>query len=214
MVRSFRTCSGSRCRWSRTVHLLLALSIGSCSRPASIKIAVVFSTTWAFESLNQADQAVVKRAALDTLRQAFDGFDVVFAETAAGDRTIRIEDTPYASNPGQLISFGAAGVTYPAAMVSSVHDDVLFSAELAAVRCPKVNECTKTRTELIEALGTGIGATAAHELGHQTGFGFSHDSPCVECYDGKSSTAYVHFFGVKHWSDQAVRRMRQVLPRK
>src|SRR5256886_8912071 len=153
----FRTCSGSRCGWSRIVHLLLALSIGSCSRPASIKIAVVFSTTWAFESLNEADQAVVKRAALDTLRQAFDGFDVVFAETAAGDRTIRIEDTPYASNPGQLISFGAAGVTYPAAMVSSVHDDVLFGAELAAVRCPKVNECTKTRTELFEALGTAMG---------------------------------------------------------
>src|SRR2546430_9872701 len=57
----FRTCSGSRCGWSRIVHLLLALSIGSCSRPASIKIAVVFSTTWAFESLNEADQRSEER---------------------------------------------------------------------------------------------------------------------------------------------------------
>jgi hypothetical protein len=103
-------------------------------------------------------------------------------------------------------------VTYPASRVSSVRVDVLVNAEMAAANCRDLSRCTKTRTELLNALGKGIGATAAHELGHQAGLGFAMDSPCDDCYDGKTSTSSDHFFGDKHWSDGATEIMRRVLP--
>jgi hypothetical protein len=65
---------------------------------------------------------------------------------------------------------------------------------------------------LLDGFGKGIGATAAHELGHQAGFSFAIDSHCDDCYDGNTSTGYNHFFGTKHWSDRAMQIMRRVLP--
>jgi hypothetical protein len=70
----------------------------------------------------------------------------------------------------------------------------------------------KTRAEMVEALGRGIGATGAHELGHQVLLGFSLDSRCVDCYDSHTSTTSEHFLGVKHWSNDALVVMRRVLP--
>ena len=83
---------------------------------------------------------------------------------------------------------------------------------MAAAGCRGFAHCTKTRAELLEGFGKGIGATAAHELGHQAGFGFAIDSHCEDCYDGNMSTGYNHFFGTKHWSDRALQIMRRVLP--
>src|SRR5206468_12541024 len=106
---------------------------------------------------------------------------------------------PYGSTP-LFRAPGAAGLTYPASTVSSVRFDVLFFAERSAAGCHDATPCTKTRAELLEGLGRGIGATAAHELGHQAGIEFVRDSPCADCYDGNRSTSYAHFFETKHWS--------------
>ena len=103
-------------------------------------------------------------------------------------------------------------MTYPASIVSSVRFDVLMFEELAAAGCRDAMTCTKTRTELLEGLGRGVGATAAHELGHQAGFRFVRDSPCDDCYDGNRSTSYAHFFETKHWSPEAAAVMSRVLP--
>jgi hypothetical protein len=193
--------------------LTLALSVVSCRRPP-VNVDVVFATSWKFDtaSLIDSDQSSIKRHALETLRHAYAGFDVRFAEGATGARLIRVEDTPYVSNPQQLIGFGAAGVTYPLSTVSSVRVDVLWNAEMAAAGCTDITHCTRTRTELLNGLGQGIGATAAHELGHQAAFGFATDLPCEECYDGNTSTSFNHFFGNKHWSDRAMQMMRRALP--
>ncbi len=56
---------------------------------------------------------------------------------------------------------------------------------------------------MVEGLGRGIGATGAHELGHQRNFGFSRDVVCDSCYDSHTSESYVHFFGKKDWSKNA-----------
>jgi hypothetical protein len=193
--------------------LTLALSVVSCRRPP-VNVDVVFATSWKLDtaSLNDSDKSAIKRHALETLRRAYASFDVRFAEGASGARLIRVEDTPYISDPQQLIGFGAAGVTYPLSTVSSVRVDVLWNAEMAAARCTDITHCTRTRTELLNGLGQGIGATAAHELGHEAAFGFATDQHCDDCYDGNSSTGYTHFFGNKHWSDRAMQMMRRVLP--
>ena len=82
-----------------------------------------------------------------------------------------------------------------------------------AVHCRRIDTCdAKTRAELVDGLGRGIGATAAHELGHQAGLGFSHDARCDDCYDGDASTSYAHFFAAKHWSGAALAQMQRTLP--
>lgn len=66
--------------------------------------------------------------------------------------------------------------------------------------------------DLVEALARGIGATAAHELGHQYGLGFTHDVSCSDCYDGGTSDTRAHYFGPLHWSQRAQEEMKKVLP--
>jgi hypothetical protein len=149
---------------------------------------------------------------LDTLQHAYAGFGVVFDEGRAANREVRIEDTSYAANAAQRMSFGAAGATYPASTVSRVYFDVVSSLALAVAQCESLTRCHMPRAEVLRGIGTGIGATAAHELGHQAGFEFSTDSDCTDCYDGRMSGSRVHFFGEKHWSPGALQAMKRVLP--
>src|SRR5215470_229315 len=134
-------------------------ALASCSRPRPITVAVLFETRWTFrgESLVDRDRSVVVQTTLDTLRRAFDGFAVLFVDQPLGDRTIRVEETPYTKDPRQLITFGAAGLTYPASRVSSVRIDVLFNEELAAAHCSAIVDCSRPRVELMRALGRGVG---------------------------------------------------------
>ena len=185
----------------------------SCrATPEPLRVAITFANTWkvAGEELTPEERAHLAAAALDALRAAFTGFDVVILEAASGARLIRVEDTP----PVRTSFFGAAGVTFPAARASSVRFDVLANLELAVVRCHDFAHCAAMpRAALIDGLGRGVGATAAHELGHQAGFRFALDSRCDECYDGGASS-YAHFFGRKHWSARALQIMLRTLPRR
>ena len=210
------TRNAARAAIAIAAALLAGACPSACRRRVPLDVVVTFVNSWrlAGAALSADDQAIVKRTTLDTLRSAFEEFDVRFDEARndsvpAAARIIRVEDTPY-SRPA--LTFGAAGVTYPATRVSSVRFDVLVNAELAAAACPSLARCTKTRSELLEGLGRGIGSTAAHELGHQGGLEFARDSACDDCYDGTSSASYAHFFGRKHWSDRALRIMRRTLP--
>jgi len=160
------------------------------------------------------EQSLVKSIALQTLQSAFHGFAVQFELSGSGDRAIRVEDTPYGHyGPGAVVfPFPPVGTTFPIAKVSSIRLDALYGVELATVQCRAIVDCqSKTRLQLVEGLGRGLGATAAHELGHQTGLHFSGDAKCDECYDGGSANTLTHFWGTKHWSDQALAVMRRVL---
>jgi hypothetical protein len=191
----------------------LWLTSAGCRRPP-INVGVVFENAWRLgsETLNESDQLIVKRAAIDTLRRAYLGFDVHFVEGTSADRLIRIEDTPFASDKHAFMALGAVGATYPLATASSVRFDALFYAELVAAHCADAMHCSKSRKELLEGLGRGIGATGAHELGHQAGFRFAIHSRCDDCFDSSTATSAEHFFGQKHWSDGAVEIMRRILP--
>jgi hypothetical protein len=104
-------------------------------------------------------------------------------------------------------------VTIPTATTSWIRFDSLYYAEMAVLGCDTVARCpSKTRAEIVGGLGVGIGATGAHELGHQRGLEFTRHSSCGDCYDGAASTSYAHFFGVKHWSPEALTSMRSRLP--
>jgi hypothetical protein len=176
-------------------------------------VALMFEDDWRIGSLpmTEDERRLVQRVALRTLETAYAGFDVQFG--GDGERVIRVENARYVSpGPGAMAVAGAVGVTYPVFRESTVHPETLFGAELLAAGCPELDACaTKSRQQLLEGLGHGIGATAAHELGHQAGLRFSRDSLCDECYDGHRATTYVHFFGVKRWSTDALSVMRREL---
>jgi len=196
----------------RRLSLAALLAVApSCRSTPPLEAGVTFTNTWriAGDPLTTPEQARIKEVALATLHAAFEQFDVRFGEPRKGERSIRVEDTPY----GRMMNFGAAGMTYPASIVSFVRFDILANTVLATARCAHIDGCrSKTRAELVDGLGRGIGATAAHELGHQAGLGFSHDSQCDDCYDGRSSTSYAHFFAAKHWSGAALAQMQRTLP--
>jgi hypothetical protein len=76
----------------------------------------------------------VERSALGTLRRAFDGFAVRF-EAATGPPAAGRGASSASRTRRTGGCFSAAGVTYPAARVSSVRFDVLVNAELVAAAC-------------------------------------------------------------------------------
>lgn len=199
---------------ARVIVVLFAVCASSCRfARGPIDVAVAFDNPWTLggNRFSPADQSIVKTVALETLRHAYRGFDVQFAERASGDRLIRVEETPYATAPS-LRAPGAAGMTFPASRISTVRIDVLLASELSAAGCREVHGCTTSRAALLEGLGRGIGATGAHELGHQVGIRFVRDVACDECYDGSRSTSATHFFGTKHWSADAAAAMNRLLP--
>lgn len=183
---------------------LLLAALG-CRAAGPIEVGVTFTNSWRVngDPLAASEQALIKETTFATLKHAFGGFNVRFTEGGVGNRLIRVEDTP----DGPRLY--AAGLTYPTSTTSSVRFDILYRMEMMAVRCQRLDTCeAKTRAELVDGLGRGIGATAAHELGHQSGLGFSHDARCDDCYDGAASASFAHFFGDKHWSDHALERLR------
>jgi len=192
-------------RLSPAALLVAALA---CRSTKPVDVGVAFTNSWRIngDPLTAPEQARIKETALATLDRAFDGFNVRFTEGRTGDRLLRVEDTP----DGPRLY--AAGLTYPASTSSSVRFDILYRLEMMAVHCQRIDTCgAKTRAELVDGLGRGVGATAAHELGHQAGLGFSHDARCDDCYDGDASASYAHFFAAKHWSAAALAQMRRTI---
>jgi hypothetical protein len=200
-------------RFAFAIVLIAALAVSCRSRSEPVTVAVTFANSWKVggEPLSDEEQLRVRAAALGAMRRAFAGFDVVVSDAPPATRMVRVEDTPY----GRLTLFGAAGVTYPAAHTSSVRFDILANLLLAVVQCHDLTHCSAMpRAALVDGLGRGIGATAAHELGHQAGFRFALDSACDDCYDSNASTSFAHFFASKHWSDRALHIMERTLPQR
>jgi hypothetical protein len=191
--------------------VLLAAAFVACgSKPSTIRVGVTFETAWQVEGhpLDIIEKAVIRETAFRALEGAFDGFDVRFLEDQDGGRRVRVGDTEY----GPKLLLGAVGLTSPVGKTSHVRFDALVHAQLIASKCVRFASCnSRTRLEMIEGLGRGLGATIAHELGHQAAFGFAVHSGCDDCYDS-ASTSLVHFFGRKRWSDRALEVMRRVLP--
>ena len=191
--------------------LLLAMVSGACgSRQSPLRVDLAFENAWEVEGqpLAQHERTVVEATALRTLQEAFGGFDVLFLEGQGGARHVKVQDTDY----GPKMLLGAVGMTFPMGKTSRVRFDALVHAELIAARCVRFDWCGgRARHEMIEGLGRGLGATIAHELGHQAAFGFAVHSDCRDCYDS-ASTSLVHFFGRKRWSERALEIMRHVLP--
>jgi hypothetical protein len=197
----------------RVIAFLVVIAAWSCGA-RTIRVGVAFENTWRVgnDTLTDQEQLIVRQRALQTLRQAFGGFGVAVTDGRDADRLV-IVDTGFVAGLGPAGQPAPVGETFPFARASSVHLDETFRTLMAVTGCSAMIGCpARTRAELVDALGVGIGSTAAHELGHQVGLRFAVDSRCADCYDSHTSNTYQHFFGTKHWSDQAMTIMRRVLP--
>jgi hypothetical protein len=193
---------------------MIAMTTTACCAARPVRIGLVFDNDWQMgrDVLTRQEQARVKAVALETLQVAFRGFDVTVREGRDADRLV-IVDQGFVAGLRPAGQPAPVGETLPFAWVSRVHFDELCGTLLTVAGCAgAAAHCTKTRAELVEGLGRGIGGTAAHELGHQTGFRFALDARCDACYDGGTSNTVEHFFGSQHWSEAALAIMRRVLP--
>jgi hypothetical protein len=177
---------------------------GACTLSSqAVRVGFVFGDDWTLGpvALTADEQARIKGEAFKTLRDAFAGFNVDFAEDPGCDRIIRLNRYLFGS-----------GSTQVGSKVSAVNLDGVHLTLLAVTGCRSIDSCEAyPRAVLVDALGRGIGATAAHELGHQAGFEFTRELNCGDCYDGVTSETRAHFFGEKHWSTQALAAMHVVL---
>jgi len=169
------------------------------------------------------ERALIWETARTTAQAAFQGYNVDFT---FDERTREeIEQDPrqqrhiYVNNmigPKQ----GEVGATYQRNLYSDVYIWSLETALKTAEGCwPKdIDGCAQqtetTRLALVTALGRGLGATAAHELGHQALLGFTFDvTDRSDRYDSESAVSHDHFFNPLDWSDQAKAKMKRVLRR-
>jgi len=185
--------------------LAMLASVVACRPPSEpLRVGLVWGDVWTLGpvALTADEQVRIKAAAVATLRQAFSGFEVDFAEDPGRDRIIRLNRYLFGS-----------GSTQVGSKVSLVNLDGVHLTLLAVTGCRSIDSCAEySRAVMVEALGRGIGATAAHELGHQAGFEFTRELNCDDCYDGVTSKTRAHFFDVKRWSPHALAAMRVVLP--
>ncbi len=146
---------------------VIVATASSCARAAPVSVGVVFGNNWVLGpvSLTSDEQRRIKDAAFATMQRAFSGFAVDFVDDARADRIIRLNR--------QL--FGA-GATRIGSRMSDVNLDAVYLTLLAVTGCHDLASCDDfERAALVDALGRGIGATAAHELGHQAGFMFTRE---------------------------------------
>jgi hypothetical protein len=181
----------------------------------------------------------MKETALKALRDAYEGYPVTFSEVDWGS----IQDSGWATESASksqkkydrkisiknLFVGGKNGETYPLDLSSNVYfwtvETMMRSLAKLGCRTLTYPECMNqtglSLADLIRALSTGVGNTAAHELGHQRWLGFTTDrTDCSDCYDGQiyvdphtqiPVNADPWFFGPLHWSKDAERIMKEKL---
>jgi hypothetical protein len=152
------------------------------------------------------EQDQVLEVALGTLRDAYKAFLVTFTASATEKRLIYIKNG---------IGGGAAGITHEVDYFSNVYFWTVANTLLDTVGCGDkvlVACTTRSRPDLLNALGRGLGATMAHELGHQNSLWWTTHRAPESCYDHLTSVTLRHFFGLPlEWSDEAIARMRDIL---
>jgi hypothetical protein len=188
------------------------------SRPITVGVdfAPGIKAAWSYNGaspLSTEEWESLKNMALAAARTAFAGYAVDFSEVPPGnqyDREVHVKNT---SDKGD-------GATFPVYKYSDVHFWTVNStmAALPELGCGTVNidvcavQTGRPRSELITALGRGVGNTAAHELGHQAGLNFNSHTGGMDCYDSPSAVGqYAKFFGTLRWSNNAKEMMRRTL---
>jgi len=147
-------------------------------------------------AVTAADLATIERVARAELAQAFRGLPIVIG--TRHDATFRIRVVQEVRDRRLRSNWGVAGESFSMPGLggnSSV--SFLFLASGAVGFAP----AGASRREIVDAIGRGIGRTAAHELAHlllpQAPI---HDSTDIRSYEFDSAARREHYYGEMHWA--------------
>jgi len=147
-------------------------------------------------ALTADDLATIEAVARAELTQAFAGLPIVIS--ARKDATFRVRVVQEVRDRRLRSNWGVAGESFSLPGLggnSSV--SFLFLASGAVAYAPAAT----SRRDLIDAIGRGIGRTAAHELAHlllpQAPI---HDSTDIRSYEFDSAARREQFYGEMHWA--------------
>ena len=147
-------------------------------------------------ALTADDLATIEAVARAELTQAFAGLPIVIS--ARKDATFRVRVVQEVRDRRLRSNWGVAGESFSLPGLggnSSV--SFLFLASGAVAYAPAAT----SRRDLIDAIGRGIGRTAAHELAHlllpQAPI---HDSTDIRSYEFDSAARREQFYGAMHWA--------------
>jgi hypothetical protein len=181
--------------------IAVALCAGGCGRSPAVEAGfwfepVTFQSKVIDGAVTAADLTAIEAVARAELMQAFHGLPIVIS--ARQDATFRVRVVQEVRDRRLRGNWGVAGESFSMPGLGG-HSSVsfLFLASGAVAYAP----AGTSRREIIEAIGRGIGRTAAHELAHllvpQRPI---HDSTDVRSYEFDSAARREHFYGEMHWA--------------
>ena len=181
--------------------LVLGCGLAGCSRAREVEVGfwfedVRFRSVRLEGALTAADLAVIEPVARRELAQAFAGLPVRFTRNRKALHRVRViqevRDQRFRGN------WGVAGQTVAVPGLGG-HSEVSFLFLASGAVAQAAEEAT--RTEVLEAIGRGIGRTAVHELTHQLlPQAPIHDSTDIRSYEYDSAARREQYFGDMHWA--------------
>ena len=153
--------------------------------------------------LSDTEIELVKLWAVHTMRRAHSGFAIELSKRD-GTNIIHIRDVC----THVRCDADSAGDTWPLSKSSNVYYSVLAKRALSHATGQR-----NDRMHVLMGLGQGIGATAAHEVGHEWPIGMPtvdqrHDGGG---YDYYTFDRYHHSYGQLHWTEASLTLLRKNL---
>jgi hypothetical protein len=181
--------------------VLAVLCAGGCARSTAVEAGFWFApVTFQSKAIGGAvtaeDLTTIEAVARAELKQAFHGLPIVIS--ARRDATFRVRVVQEVRDRRLRGNWGVAGESFSMPGLggnSSV--SFLFLASGAVAYAPP----GAPRRDIIDAIGRGIGRTAAHELAHlllpQAPI---HDSTDIRSYEFDSAARREQYYGEMHWA--------------
>lgn len=179
----------------------LALSVAGCGRMRNAEAGFWFEPV-TFQSkviggpVTPADLATIEAVARAELTQAFSGLPI--AISTRRDATFRVRVVQEVLDTRLRSSLGVAGASFS---IPGLGGNSSVSFQFLASGAVAYAPAGTSRREIIEAIGRGIGRTAAHELAHllvpQAPI---HDSTDIRSYEFDSAARREQFYGEMHWA--------------
>jgi RHS repeat-associated protein len=138
---------------------------------------------------------LVKLWTYQTMRLAYSGYRVLVSEGGRGTNRMIVK------RGGAYNDY--AGSTILGSIASEINYDLL--ADRALNYAPNKQD----RREIAAGIGRGVGATAAHEFGHQVGLRWMDTTRDPNTYDFHSSDRFSQYYGQLHWLPQNLAELQK-----